>query len=273
MKMASSRREDRMRAELAEANCMADFYRAAAPAFAHKHGLYLQQTRSYTATLARDSHEFGMYNRVFALGVETAISELELEQVMQLYHSAGVSYQLRISPSSQPEELQNWLIAKGFHHIGDSARFYAQPRSQIDSDHQIRIHRVAAQEAEAFASIACLGHGPELQAWLRATVGRAGWYHYLAFVGEKPAASGVLYVQGKTGWLGWALTLPAQRGRGAQRALLAHRINEALRLGCDLVTAETRAETANEPNPSYRNLLRMGFHLAYLRQHYHYDHL
>jgi len=98
-----------------------------------------------------------------------------------------------------------------------------------------------------------------------------GWHHYLAFVESIQVASGVLYMQGDIGWLGWAVTLPAYRRKGAQQALLVHRINEAIRMGCALVSAETRGETAEQPNPSYHNLLHLGFHLAYLRLHYRFD--
>lgn len=88
---------------------------------------------------------------------------------------------------------------------------------------------------------------------------------------ETPIATGVLYVQGKVGWLGWASTLPAHRRKGAHQMLLAHRLNEARRLGCTLLSTETREDTPEDPNPSYHNLLRAGFQFAYLRPHYVYQ--
>ncbi len=81
----------------------------------------------------------------------------------------------------------------------------------------------------------------------------------------------MLYIQECIGWLGWAVTLPAHRRKGVHQALLAHRLNEAIKMGCTLMSAESRGETKDAPNPSYHNLQRLGFQLAYLRLHYRFD--
>ncbi len=150
-------------------------------------------------------------------------------------------------------------------------RFYAQLSSLIRLPSPFSIRAVGSVEAGDFARIACLDHNPALQTWLLATLGRSGWHHYLAFDAAVPIATGVLYIQEHIGWLGWAVTLPAHRRKGAHQALLVHRLNEAMRMGCTLVSVETRGETKEAPNPSYHNLQRLGFQLAYLRLHYHFD--
>lgn len=268
-----SLQECRKLAEQAEANCMADFYRAAPPAFAEAHGLYLEHTPSYTATLAKNSRDFGVYNRVFALGVAQPVTEDEVDHLVDRYHRAGLSFSVRLSPDAQPPEVPHWLEARGLalEQARTSARFYIQPDGPIDLPHPLQIQSVGAAQAADFARIACLDHSPTLQTWLLATIGRPGWHHYVALEEGTLLASGVLYVEENIGWLGWAVTLPAHRRKGAQQALLAHRLNEALRMGCTLVSAETRGETKDAPNPSYHNLLRLGFHLAYLRLHYRFD--
>ena len=63
-------------------------------------------------------------------------------------------------------------------------------------------------------------------------VGRPGWSCYVAYDGDAPAGAGALYVDGGVGWLGFGATLPAYRGRGAQSAILAARIEDARRQGC-----------------------------------------
>jgi GNAT superfamily N-acetyltransferase len=101
-----------------------------------------------------------------------------------------------------------------------------------------------------------------------ATIGRAGWRHYLAFDGDQPVATGVLFVRHDIGWLGMAATLPSHRGRGAQGALMAQRIRDGMALGCRRLITETGQDTPGQPNPSYHNMLRTGFKLAYQRANY-----
>lgn len=264
--------ESRKLAELAEANCMADFYRAAPPDIASAQGLHLEQTRSYTATMTTNTREFDMYNRVFALGVAQPASQEEVDHLVSLYQQADLSFIVRLSPYAQPPELLRWLEVRGLtpDQGSKTARFLFQPEKPLILSHPFHIHSVEGGEATEFAKIACFGHSAVLQQWLLATIGRPGWHHYLAFEEETPIATGVLYIQERIGWLGWAVTLPAHRRKGAHQALLVHRLNEATRMGCALVSAETRAETPEHPNPSYHNLLRLGFQFAYQRLHYRY---
>jgi GNAT superfamily N-acetyltransferase len=88
------------------------------------------------------------------------------------------------------------------------------------------------------------------------------------FDGETSVAGGALFVKGDVGWLGIASTLPAHRRHGAQGALMARRIRDAVELGCRWVVTETGEDTPEHPNPSYHNMLRTGFVLAYQRPNY-----
>ena len=50
---------------------------------------------------------------------------------------------------------------------------------------------------------------------------------------------------------------------------MSQRIKDALQLGCATVHTETAGVTAENPtNPSYRNMIRAGFHPAYQRPTY-----
>ena len=65
-----------------------------------------------------------------------------------------------------------------------------------------------------------------------------------------------------------AATLPSHRRRGAQGALVARRIRDGLALGYRLFAAEAAEDGPEAPDPSYHNVLRAGFRLAYLRRSY-----
>jgi GNAT superfamily N-acetyltransferase len=134
----------------------------------------------------------------------------------------------------------------------------------------LRIVRVEESKAEDFAGVVVGGF--ELEDWsapLAANVvGRPGWSCYVAYDGAAPAGAGALYVHERTGWLGFGATLPQFRGRGAQSAILAARIEDARRQGCRSVATETGALEEGRPSSSYRNILRAGFREAGVRPNY-----
>lgn len=100
------------------------------------------------------------------------------------------------------------------------------------------------------------------------TIGRPGWRHYLAFDGDQAVATGALNLRDHIGWLGVGSTLPSHRRRGAQGALMARRVRDGISLGCRWLVTETGEDLPARPNPSYHNMLRTGFTLAYQRLNY-----
>lgn len=127
--------------------------------------------------------------------------------------------------------------------------------------------RVDVSQAAVYGELVARGHGdvPELAAAHAATVGAPGWSHYLVHAGAVPIAGGCLFYQASMAWCGFAATLPEYRGRGAQGALLRHRVHDAASLGAEWVVCEAAPDTAERPGASYRNMMRAGFQRAYER--------
>ncbi len=134
----------------------------------------------------------------------------------------------------------------------------------------LRIAEARPQDGEAFAAAAVGGFGmpPALAPWLVAMVGRPGWRTYIGWDGGQPVAAGALYIRGDTAWCGLGATLPSHRGRGGQCALLARRVSDALAAGCRVVVTETGEDTADAPNPSFRNMMRTGFRTVHVRDNW-----
>jgi GNAT superfamily N-acetyltransferase len=122
-------------------------------------------------------------------------------------------------------------------------------------------------DADAFARTSAEGFGLPVEAAriMSAFVGAPGWTALVAWSGDEPAACGALYADGPWAWLGVAATRPAYRGRGAQSALLAARIDAARAAGATRLVTETGERVEGRPDQSYRNILRAGFREAYLR--------
>ena len=95
-----------------------------------------------------------------------------------------------------------------------------------------------------------------------------GWHCLAAYEADEAVAVGALFVLDGVGWLGSAGTLPEQRGRGAQSALLSARIALADELGLETLATETGERLEGAPSASYRNILRAGFEEAYLRPNF-----
>jgi len=122
-------------------------------------------------------------------------------------------------------------------------------------------------DPELFGRIVALGSDIPLEAapLLGAIVSAPGWHCFLGSLDGEPVASGALFVDGRSGWLGVACTLPEARGRGAQSALLQTRLELGRTLGVATFATETGELFPGRPATSYRNILRAGFREAYRR--------
>jgi GNAT superfamily N-acetyltransferase len=134
----------------------------------------------------------------------------------------------------------------------------------------LAVATIGPELCDDFATVVAGGFGmPEWSKPLAANiVGRPGWSCYVAYEGDAPAGAGALHVHERIGWLGFGATLSQFRGRGAQSAILAARIEEARRLGCAAVTTETGALEEGRPSSSYRNIVRAGFREVGVRENY-----
>src|SRR5262249_8567830 len=129
----------------------------------------------------------------------------------------------------------------------------------------LRIGVFGPDRADEFGRMAgeAFGHPGLLPPILAAVVGRQGWHPFGALDGDQLVGAGALFVHGDTAWLGSGATAPTHRGRGAQSALIGARVHAAGAAGCRWITVETAADTPEKPNPSTRNLRRLGFQDLY----------
>jgi hypothetical protein len=247
-----------------------DLYRAAEGAAAATCGVSRSSTRSVCVAIAAKV-EVLAFNRVIGLGVQEPASEDELDQAIGRFVRAGVPrFFVQLSPAAEPAGLKGWLEARGLRFYNNWMKLYrgVEAAPQVNTD--LRIEQIGQGDADTFAAIAstCLGWPEKVWPWIALTVGRPGWRHYIAFDGKTPAATSALYVAGRYGWLDFAATLSEYRGRGAQGAFIARRIRDAAEAGCSHLVVETAEERADHPAPSYRNIVRFGFQVAYTRPNY-----
>ncbi len=210
-----------------------------------------------------------LFNRVIGLGIAAPATEAMVDEIAALYRGAGVKGMVQLSPAAPPQ-LAGWLEARGFRRGDGWAKFYRPPTPPPSITTSLRVAPIGPEHAAAFAQIVCTAFEmpPELGPLVSAHIGQAGWHDYLAFDDDQPVAVGTMYLQDGIASLLIGATLPSHRGRGGQGAIMARRIADALALGCRWLTTETDDETADHPNPSYHNMVRTGFQLAYVRPNY-----
>jgi len=207
-------------------------------------------------------------NRVLGLGVREQASEEMVDQTLDLYRAARVTrFSFHVSPGPQSDEMTEWITRRGFrlHHRYAKLLRDTSPPEAIKT--RLVVKRITRSDARTYARI--LGEvfaGPEDgESWLAAAVGRPGFSHYLALDGERSVAAAMVYVEGESAWMGPAATLTAYRRRGAHNALIAARLRRAAEQGAKWASCATLEPIPRRPAGSYRNLLKQGFKLHYLR--------
>lgn len=256
--------------EQVERQVWGSLHRQATPAEARAHGWMVADTAAATL-LAAARTDVLFFNRVMGWGLDAPATEDQLHAIVGRYRAAGVPrFFIQVSPAAVPAALFGWLEARGFRHHNSWAKLFRGVEAPPEVATDLRIEEVGPAWAGVISAMAATAFDwpPLSQALLARLMQQSGWRRYLAFDGEAPVAAAGLYVTGAHGYLGPAVTLPSHRGRGAQSALIARRIHDAAADGCTLLVTETAEDRPEHPAPSFRNMQRLGFQLAYLRPNY-----
>lgn len=215
------------------------------------------------------------FNRVLGLGMSEPVVEHQLEAIIGYYRERGVSrFFAPLSPKAAPPNAGGLLESAGFEQYNTWAKLVRHLDQPIpDVKTELEIIEATPGWVGAFSKVLqeCFRWPAVVGNAFGDTIGQPGYFHYLALAGGRLAAVAALYVRPPFASMAIAATLPEFRSRGAQSALLAHRMVAARQMGCRYAVVETATEQPGKPVQSYRNVQRMGFQLAYLRPNYLYQ--
>ncbi len=260
--------------ELAERDGWADLFRAASPAAAETAGLGTARLDGAMLTIVSKADVLAL-NRAIALGIDEPATETLIDEVITCFRHAEVPrFFVPLSPAARPADLiPRWLQAKGLDPYncwmilhrelpGPALTFEGETRTE-----ELRIERIGPESGNEFMDMSgeALDWPDPVRRCMAGVVGRPGWHHYVAHIGDRPVGTAALWVHGRSAWFTSASTRPEARGRGVQSALIRHRLREAHAMGCTRAHVETAEDKPDKPAPSYRNLTRLGFELAYAR--------
>jgi hypothetical protein len=252
--------------EFGEAEAYRDLFQSAPPAL----NLQVEQIGSAMLLLAPNA-DILLLNRVIGLGLREPATKAMVTALVARYQAAGVqNFGVQLSPQAAPADLPAWLEKHNVVPRDRWVKVFQPAHMSVEVTTDLRIERIEESHRMTWAEVAGAAFDMPLPlaVGLAMSVGRPDWQHYLAWDGPQPVASAALFVHGRVGWLGAAGTLPSHRRRGAQGALMARRIRDSAAAGCEWVITETGEDTPDNPNPSFHNMRRTGFQIAYLRPNY-----
>jgi len=207
------------------------------------------------------------FNRLCSLGMgpDTAT----IDRALRGFRDAGVAQAwFQVAPGAHRADTEAELDKAGLRlHERRWVKFWRPPEPAPQTASELEIVAVDRASAGRYAEAVLAGFGmpPVLKPWLEALPGRDGWRCFMALDGDDVVAGAAMHIADRIGWLGIGATRPEHRQRGAQSALLAARIAAGLALGVDGFTTETGRPLPGEPGPSFANIQRAGFQIAYDR--------
>ena len=207
-----------------------------------------------------------IFNRVLGVGTLATATREDISRAADHYGALEVPrWAMLVADAATPPALTSWLEDAGLRPGLRSAKLWHAMDALPGRIGTIVVRRTDDVNLVADVLTEAYGTDPAMRDWWQSPIGRPGWHHYAAWREHRVVAVASLRLAPPVAWLGFAGALPEARRLGAQSALIAHRLRAAADAGCRIAVAETADDTPDQPNPSFRNLLHLGFRLAYRR--------
>jgi GNAT superfamily N-acetyltransferase len=210
-------------------------------------------------------------NRTLGLGLSGPATREDVAAIAAIYREAGVErFFVHLHSKAQPADLPAWFAEQGWQKVRGWMKFTRGTEPPPERETDLAIREIGPELGLAFGRIAASAFdlGEEAAPWIAGLAGRPDWRLFMTFAGDEPAGTGALYFRDGFAWCDFGATAPAFRRRGGQGALLAHRIREAIAMGCSRIVTATGEEVPGDPQHSYSNIMRMGFKETYVRENY-----
>jgi hypothetical protein len=169
------------------------------------------------------------------------------------YRANGQGFRWIAGPSSRPTGLEALLeAANPTRSYGAHGMVAEVDRLAFGATPGIRVERIDLARVDDYVSVSTAGWGnaPRSAESMHADMVRSlgdpahRTEYFVAYIDGTPVAAGGLLPLGRSGYLLGGSVDPSFRGRGAYRALLAHRIERLRQARVPLVTIQAMAETS-----------------------------
>ncbi len=234
-------------------------------------GLGLSEIADSVVAAAAKYDPSVVLNRTLGLGTKIEVSADSINAVMSFYQELEIGkYFIHIYPELLTGTGSSMLLDAGLVKSRGWMKFGRDNSSITAPPTDLRIEIAGSDKAHHFGRIVANAFGMTENAaeLLSGLVHDPRWYLFLSYDGDTAAGAGALFVHNNCAWLEWGATDPLFRRRGSQGAIMAARINKAIKLGCTNMFTETGEAVEGDPQHSYKNILKAGFTESVLRENY-----
>jgi GNAT superfamily N-acetyltransferase len=215
------------------------------------------------------------FNKLIGAGFGDPVDEAVLERAERAYAERGATIRAEVSSLADPATVTT-LSRRGYALIGFEdvlgRRLDDLPPAPASGAH---VREAASTEDRTYVDVVVTGFMtpdtqgvPSNESFPREVIEPLfldmldvpGYHHFLAYLDGRPVGGGALRLDGGLALLAGASTLPADRRRGVQTALLIERLRWAAAHGCDLAVVTTMPGSKSQ-----ENVLRRGFERLYTR--------
>ena len=209
----------------------------------------------------------GMYvNRAIGAGTETGLSRVDVDALVTLSEAVGVVAAFEVTPATHRETIEQLRTAGFAPDASADVSVLTRPVDgpPIEGPDDVGVHPVGSEaDLRLWQATSAIGWGHTTAPARRASDAFAAAIsaldneHLVVAVDRasgRPVGCACTTVRDGIATFGGMSTVPTERRRGVQAALLRYRMDLAARLRCDLA-----ATTAVAGGPSERNLRRHGF--------------
>ena len=205
--------------------------------------------------------------QTFGLGMFEAPTPGDLDRLEAFFHERGAETHHEVSPLADPA-LVPLLNERGYQPFEFTSVMYrpiAVDAATSTATPLVRQLGGEADDHELYARVAAegwrdLGYADFMLEIGRVSANTDGLHLFVAESEGTAIAAGAVHLRDGVAHLAGASTIPEGRRRGAQLALLEHRLQFAASNGCDIALMG-----ASPGSGSQRNAERHGFRIAYTR--------
>jgi GNAT superfamily N-acetyltransferase len=239
-------------------------YLAASPALAKGAGTVTRRIAGVVCLGARNVDE-PFLNRALGVGTIAEATPRLLDRIERFYAAIGRPPRIAIATGQVTGATLRLLERRGYAPLDAAQDVYTYDRSKPPEAVQVaglEIERVGPEEAALYARVSYASfkeRGPGFIAIVDALVrdARRSRRAYLGRIDSEPAATGMVFDVRPVAALGNGTVLTKFRGRGIQKAMIAHRMRDAWARGYRLFFGETE-------NPaSAHNMEALGWRKLY----------